>query len=262
MADALHALQQQWANHLRSPQQPAPAGVDPQRLALYRMLCVNGLDGLLAGSFGRLQAALGPQQWRVAVETFQAEYRCHTPLFPQVGAHFLAWLGDTALPLPAWAGELAHLEWTRHTLLFADASAPPATTAALDPQAELALSPLARVCGYRWPVHRPDQLHPDASEAAAPPTLLLLYRSADHRQHSSGLGVLAYRLLQAIDTAPGRLSDHLQLLASEAGGNAPALLPQVLVQLQPLHAAGVIHPLFAAATPRRRSRLPLPELHR
>ena len=56
MAEALATLQQRWAGHVRDPSTPAPAGVDARRLAVYRRLCIDSLDSLLAGSLPRLPA--------------------------------------------------------------------------------------------------------------------------------------------------------------------------------------------------------------
>ncbi|HHV7323763.1 TPA: putative DNA-binding domain-containing protein, partial [Stenotrophomonas maltophilia] len=117
MAEPLATLQQRWADHVRDPSMPAPEGIDARRMAVYRRLCIDSLDSLLAGSLPRLQAQLGDACWRDTVEHYYARHACHTPLFPQIAGEFAAWLGVQAdLALPGWVAELAHYESTQQAL--------------------------------------------------------------------------------------------------------------------------------------------------
>ena len=50
MAEPLATLQRRWADHVRDPAKTAPDGVEARRLAVYRRLCIDSLDTLLAGS--------------------------------------------------------------------------------------------------------------------------------------------------------------------------------------------------------------------
>ena len=212
MADALATLQQRWAGHLRDPSQPAPAGIEPRRLAVYRRLCIDSLDGLLTGSLPRLQGCLGPQAWRRTVERYYAVHACHTPLFPQIAAEFAAWLSATSLPLPAWAAELAHFECQQSALRIAADLPPPAPAATVHGQTLLARSPLARVLGYRWPVHDDKSL---SAIAPPSPTLLLLHRDPRYSLTVQLLSPAAYALLQAFDSPqPITVFEALAVLAS------------------------------------------------
>ncbi|MDQ3206709.1 MAG: putative DNA-binding domain-containing protein [Pseudomonadota bacterium] len=241
--------------HLRDPAGvPAPAGMDPRRLSVYRDLLLNNIDGLLAGNFPVLRAVLGLSGWRALVEEFHRDHRCRTPLFPQIGGEFLAFLQARATPAPPFLAELAHYEWAELALqihqvepdLPASATLPATERAAqrlLDGAPRL--SPLAWPLAYRWPVHR---IGPSfiPVEPSAAPTLLLLRRGADGSVRFSELGPMAFRLIQRLDEHPGDSGrTHLLELSRESGAlETPGGAEQCLQQgeallLQLLH-SGVV----------------------
>jgi hypothetical protein len=244
MTATLRALQLTWAAHVRDPSRPPPPGVDPTRLALYRALCVNGVESLLVGSFPRLCMTLGEAGWRRAIEDFYRQHRCDTPLFPRVAGEFAAWLAESDTALPPWAAELADYEWSRHALLFAEAPAAPVPVAELALDVPLTLSPLAHVRGYRWPVHV--ELPPGTDAPPAVPTLLLLRRDADHVLRTDRLSPFAYRLLQAIATGSDSARAHLSALAHESGTDVADVLAHGQVLLAELWSARIV---MAASEP-------------
>ncbi|WP_204330560.1 HvfC/BufC family peptide modification chaperone, partial [Proteus mirabilis] len=67
MAESLATLQRRWADQVRDPAMAAPDSVEAGRLAVYRRLCIDSLDALLAGSLPRLQQQLGTPHWRDTV---------------------------------------------------------------------------------------------------------------------------------------------------------------------------------------------------
>ncbi|MFX5634136.1 putative DNA-binding domain-containing protein, partial [Acinetobacter baumannii] len=88
-----------------------------RRLAVYRRLCIDSLDSLLAGSLPHLRQQLGTPRWRDTVEHYYARHTCQTALFPRIADEFAAWLAvQDTLALPGWAAELAHYESTRQSL--------------------------------------------------------------------------------------------------------------------------------------------------
>ncbi|WNG26735.1 DUF2063 domain-containing protein [Cystobacter fuscus] len=240
MTAALRALQLAWAAHVRDPSRPPPPGVDPARLALYRTLCVNSVESLLTGSFPRLCMVLGEAGWRRAIEDFYRRHRCDTPLFPRVAGEFAAWLAESDTALPPWAAELADYEWSRHALLFAEATAAPVPVAEPALDVPLALSPLAHVRGYHWPVHVESALPLDTDPPPAAPTLLLLRRDEDHVLRTDRLSPFAYRLLQAIATGSDSARAHLSALAHESGTAAADMLAHGQVLLAELWSARIV----------------------
>lgn len=246
MAESLRHLQHCWADHLRDPSRAAPAGIDARRLAVYRRLCIDNLDGLLAASLPRLQHRLGAQQWRATVEHYYARHACQTPLFPQVAAEFAHWLGtQQGHPLPPWAGELAHWESTQQALrIEADETA----TALLQPPtagSRLLLSTQVRVLGYRWPVHH-DEHWP--AQPPATPTLLLMRRRPDFELQLEALPMLSYELLQAFATDGCSVAEALDALAAVHGLARDELQAACMPVLAALCASAVL--LAAPPSPR------------
>jgi hypothetical protein len=245
MPDNLRSQQQAWAQYIRDPSQPPPAGIEPERMALYRALCIGGIDGVLSGSFPRLRATLGESPWQRIVADFYATHRCATPLFPELGGEFLAWLLEekeqgSHPTLPAWATELAHFEWTQQELLLADAIAPIDTAMSLTLDMPLRLSPLVRICGYRWPV---DQLLTAADTMPAAPALLLLRRTKSHALRITALSAFEYSLLQAIAEQPRSMRRHLQGLALESSAAIDTATEQALTMLAHLQTDGLVQPV-------------------
>ncbi|MFN3310353.1 MAG: DUF2063 domain-containing protein [Thermomonas sp.] len=234
----LHAL----AAHVRDPDaHPGPSGIEDRRLAVYRDLVFNNLDGLLAGTFPVIRRTLGDDAWRDLLRSFLATHRSETPLFTRLGLEFVAFLAHIDDPARPWLAELADYEWAELGLQLSEAAAP-----ATDAKADLLdacprLSPLAWPRAYRWPVHR---IGPDFQPGAPPPqpTLLLLRRDAGGRVHFSQLSPLLYRLLELADgntTRSGRTL--LRQLAEEAGQhNTAAFLQEALPMLARLQQEGVL----------------------
>jgi hypothetical protein len=205
---ALADQQKAFAAHLRDPEHvPAPAGIEPRRMAIYRDLFFNNLVDLLGGSFPVARRILGATRWQRLVREFYAQHRAHTPYFLELPGEFVEWLtarSARAEDEPAFLPELAHYEWVELALAISEAPAPDAASgAATDTiDAPLAVSPLAWPLAYRWPVHR---LGPDwqPAEPPAEPTFLVVYRDAADDVQFLEIGADTARLLDALERSPG-----------------------------------------------------------
>lgn len=236
--DQLHAL----AAHVRDAATHAgPPGIEDRRLAVYRELVFNNLDGLLAGTFPVIRRTLGDTGWQALLRRFLAHHRSETPLFTRLGLEFVAFLEADDDDTRPWLAELAHYEWAELGLQLSDAALPPH-----DPAGDLldgvpVLSPLAWPLAYRWPVHR---LGPDCLPAEPPPapTLVLLRRDPGGRVHFSLLSPLLYRLLALVAANEGRSGRALlRQLAEEASHpDFDAFLGEALPMLERLRAEGVL----------------------
>jgi hypothetical protein len=209
----LRAQQLELTRHLRDPRHvPAPAGIEDRRLAVYRELLFNNIEGLLAGNFPVMRKLLGEARWNELVRSFYRDHRCQTPLFPEIAREFLRYLESLPELQPPFLIELAHYEWVELALQLAEARIEDiAHDSSGDPLDGVpVLSPLAWPLAYRWPVH---QLGPEFQPEAPPaaPTLLLLRREADGNVRFSELSPLAFRLIQRLGEAP-LLSGREQLL--------------------------------------------------
>ncbi|ALN61242.1 hypothetical protein GLA29479_356 [Lysobacter antibioticus] len=241
MTESLRTLQLAWARHLRDPSHPPLHDVAPQRMALYRSLCVGAVENLLASSFPRLRRALQAPGWQALVTRFYARHRCETPLFPEVGGELVDYLSqaDTS-DLPGWVAELAHFEWTRQALLLAATTAPATGCVPMTADSVPMLSPLVRVCGYRWPVDAAEAGLSGLEDPPDAPTLLIVQRGADHELRTLRVTAFSYRLLLAVSAQPLSSRDHLRALAEEAGEPADRLLEHGLDVLARLQALGIV----------------------
>ena len=225
--ETLRAQQFALAAHIRDPARAAPPpGIEERRLAIYRDLFFNSLIGLLSGNFPVIRKILGESAWRTLVRDFYREFRCSTPLFPELPREVIQYLqvraeeerGDAP-----WLLELAHYEWAELAL---DLSEAVLDEGSFDPEGDLlagvpVLSPLAWPLAYAWPVHR---LSPEFQPSVRPgtATFLLVQRGANHKVRFSELSALTFRLLQRLSESPGLTGrEHLLALAAEAQSPDP-----------------------------------------
>ena len=143
------AKQLEFTRYIRNPQSnPLPADVKPERMAIYRELIFNNIDGFLAGNFPVIRRLLSDEQWYALIQDFFVVHRSKTPYFAEIAGEFLDYLqnernnaGDYPFLL-----ELAHYEWVEMALSIA-AESSQAGTFGYENLAEehVQLSPLA------WP---------------------------------------------------------------------------------------------------------------
>jgi hypothetical protein len=246
-AESLRAQQFQLAAHIRDPAHaPPPPGIEERRLAIYRDLFYNSLQGLLAGNFPVIRRLLGDDGWHALVHDFYREHRAATPLFPELPREFIQYLqarAEAGRGDKPWLLELAHYEWVELALDLSEASL---ADAPHDEAGDLlagvpVMSPLAWPLAYAWPVHR---LSPDfqPDEAPAVATFLLVQRDAAYKVRFNELSALSFRLLQRLSDQPdlsGR--DQLLALATEAAAPDPeAFLALGHDMLRQFLASGVI----------------------
>ncbi len=239
MAEGLDVLRA-FARHLRDPASPAPEGVAPKRLALYRELFLRNVEGLLAGSFPVCRRLLGETGFRTLAAEFFARHRSRTPYFPRLAEEFLAFLGERAAS-PGWLRELAHYEWAELALAIEpiELSAVAAVPGDLLDRAPVA-NPLAWVMTYRWPVHRLSTA-PPGDEVPERPTHLLLVRGRDDRVRFYEVAPWTIALLEQLREAPGCSGrEHLEILADRLGHSRAALLETGRVALERLLSAEAV----------------------
>ena len=112
--EALRAQQFALAAHIRDPAGHAPPpDIEDRRMAIYRELFFNSLQGLLAANFPVIRKLLGSEGWEALVRDFYREYRCRTPLFTEVSREFIQYLqlrAEAGRGDPPRLLELAHYE--------------------------------------------------------------------------------------------------------------------------------------------------------
>jgi len=238
----LHDQQRAFAAYLRAPHAAPPAGIDPSAAALYQRLFRRNIAQLLAGNFPVLRRTLQDDAWQALLDDFCRRHAARTPLFPRIGAEFVAFLhqrpDDAAHP---WAAELAQHEWVELDLRLDDSPLP-----AHDPAGDLlagvpVCSPWLRLHRYRWPVQRVcPQYRP--THAPPEPTWLLARRDADGQVRFAELSAAAARLLALLaEPGPATGLARLQQLLDETGvAGDGAMLQQAHGLLMQLRAQGSV----------------------
>ena len=215
-------IQQQYAfaAHIRAPDRnAAPADIEDRRMAIYRELFYNNVEGFLSNSFPVLRRLFSDENWHCMVRDFYSRHPCHSPLFLEIPHEFLSYLEQERGEQPddpPFLRELAHYEWVELAVSVAE-SAPPE---GVDERGALldrlpVVSPLAWPLSYRYPVHR---IRPDFRPQAPgeQPTYLLVYRDADDEVGFLELNPVSARLfamLQEGDVSSGRQA--LERIAGE-----------------------------------------------
>lgn len=195
-------IQYTFAAHLRDPQRnPPPVDIEPRRLAVYRELLYNNVEGLLTGTYPVSHRILPKEIWQELIQDFFATHRARTPLFPQMPQEFLHYLearGDD-IKIPPFLRELAHYEWVELALTIdnreIDFKGIDRTGDLL--QGQPVLSPLAWLLAYRFPVH----LLSPSYQPTEPPeqlTLIVIYRNIQDKVQFIQLNPLSARLFQQL----------------------------------------------------------------
>jgi hypothetical protein len=240
------AHQAQFAAYIRNPQQnPLPLGVKPERMAMYRELFFNNINGLLSSNFPVIHQILSQQAWLALVNDFFEHHHCHTPHFSEVAEEFLAFLQNERQEnqdLP-FLVELALYVWVELALYIEIANDDNIgqTTAQSSEKALLELSSLVCLLAYQFPVHR---ISPAFLPADIPshPTFLLVYRNHEDQVLFLELTPLTYQLLQLIEQSPRKpLDDYLQqLIACLQEINAERILSQGTKMIQEFVTCGIV----------------------
>ncbi len=82
-----------FAAYIRNPEKnPIPKGVKPERMAMYRELFFNNIEGFLTSNFPVLHSLFNEKAWGNLVQDFFENHICHTPHFSEIPEEFLAYL--------------------------------------------------------------------------------------------------------------------------------------------------------------------------
>ncbi|EKF73000.1 hypothetical protein A11A3_15881 [Alcanivorax hongdengensis A-11-3] len=197
-------LQRDFAAHLRNPDtHPAPAGVEDRRMAIYRELFFNNVNGFLQQGFPVLHSLLPPQRWQKLVRDFFHLHASETPYFVEVPEQFVAFLASGRARQagdPPFMLELAHYEWME---LVLDVSTEVIVHEGIDPQGDLlagipVASPLQVLLSYAYPVHKVCADFQPA-EPLPTPVWLGVYRNREDQVGFMEVNQVTARLLQLIN---------------------------------------------------------------
>jgi hypothetical protein len=215
-------------------------------LQVYLDLVYNNIEGFIRGGFPVLHSLYDDEDWHGLVRQFIDVHRCHTPYFLEISQEFLRFLMADFEPRecdPPFIAELAHYEWVELALDVSEDSFPisaPMTNAALT---AVALSPLAWVLAYEWPVH---QIGPGFKpQVPGDPCYLVVYRDASDVVQFMALNAATARLLELVREGSHTVQEVVNLLAKELNLPISSLLEFSEQQLNQLCEQGVVY--FKAA---------------
>lgn len=231
--------QYQFAAHLRHPElNPAPEGIEDRRMAIYRDLFYNNIEGFIASGFPILRSLIDDEPWQQLVRDFIHRHHSHTPYFLKISEEFLHYLQEEfpsaslSLPELPFLLELAHYEWVELALDTADTQ--PAQSQDNDVTAALAngnslldvpltVSPLAWRLSYQYPVHL---IGPEFQPQQPPeqPTFLVVYRNDDDVVNFLAVNAMTVNLLQLLEQQSGTGRDALTTLAAQMDAAVDNLL--------------------------------------
>ena len=216
MASRPEFIRQQYsfAAHIRDPEnKPAPADVEDRRMAIYRELFYNNVEGFLSNTFPVLRDIHDDTCWHAMVRDFFSHHLSKTPLFLEIPREFLAWLEDGREQrkddLP-FLYELAHYEWVELALSVSEESCEQEN---IDTDGDLSsgipvLSPLAWHLSYHFPVH---EISPDNQpmQAGETDTCLVVYRDRNDEMGFMLINPVTKRLLELIAEDNNETGDQL-----------------------------------------------------
>ncbi len=220
--------QQEFAAYIRDPENnPVPADVKEERMAMYRALFFNNIEGFLSGNFPVLRKILDDKQWYALAQDFFAKHPFQSPYFSQIPEEFLDYLqneSESSEDFPFML-ELAHYEWVEMALSIAKEDVV-ASNQYLENllNRNIALSPLAWSLVYQYPVHKiaPAFLPLEAPEQ---PTFLIVYRNSEDEVNFIEITPITYRLLEIIQEHENPLAeDCLRQVARESNHSDPELI--------------------------------------
>ena len=225
-------VQREFAGHVRDPEHcPAPAGIEPRRMQIYRDLVFNNIAGFIRTGFPVLCGLLGAARVDRLVRDFIVCHRAETPYFLEISCEFLAYLQQEYRPEagdPGYLIELAHYEWVELALDIAATELP---DEGVDPDGDLlggrpVVSPLAWSLSYTYPVHL---LGAKFQPTAPPdrPTHLVVYRNRADQVKFLEINVVTARLLQLLLSGSGQSmtgEQALRCVADELKHPDPAVV--------------------------------------
>lgn len=217
--ESLASLQTRFAAHIRDPQSvPAPGGIEDRRMGIYRDLFFNNICNFISSNFPVLKTLYEESDWTNLCRDFYRDYRCHTPLFPELPREFLKYLQDHRQDHagdPPFMLELAHYEWVELALALDETDL---DDIQVNPTGDLMngipfLSPLVWPLSYQFPVHRICvEFQPGTAPEKA--THLLVWRQQGYQVKFMQLNEISMLLVQKLKEDTG--SSGLELLKAVA----------------------------------------------
>ena len=196
--------QYRFAAHIRDPEQtPGPAGIEDRRMAIYRELFYNNVEGFLSRSFPVLRKIYSDEAWHRMARDFFSRHQSASPFFLDIPKEFLDFVEHERDDPddPPFLYELAHYEWAELALsvLEDDVNDVDANRNGNLLDENPVLSPTAWSLAYQFPVH---QIQPDfqPQEPGEHYTFLVVYRDRNDKVGFLEINPVTAQLLELLKT--------------------------------------------------------------
>ncbi|NOY65808.1 MAG: DUF2063 domain-containing protein [Gammaproteobacteria bacterium] len=194
--------QYEFAAHIRNPETNSkPEDVEDRRMAIYRDLFYNNVEGFISDGFPVLRELYNDTDWHAMVRDFFANHHCKTPYFLEISQEFLSYLENErdVSSDPAFINELAHYEWVELALSVDEKEIP---TDGIDTNGDLlnknpVISPLAWLLNYQYDVQHigPDYIPDHPPEQT---TTLVVYRDKQDEIGFLEINPMTAHLIQSL----------------------------------------------------------------
>jgi|TARA_B100001059_G_scaffold121124_1_gene121178 hypothetical protein len=214
-------VQQQFMAHIRDPAHNAkPADVEERRMAIYRDLFFNNVDGFVSSAFPVLKSLYKEDDWQQRVRQFFSKHDCSSPFFLDIAGEFLQFLAGSYTKQkndPPFMLELAHYEWVELDVSVSHQGSHEINLEANQvARAGLYLTSLARNLSYLYPVHTISQDH-QPTVPASEPYYFVVYRDNNDEVQFLSTNAMTALLLSIIESQPGiDLAEVCQQVAKHA----------------------------------------------
>ena len=216
-------IQYRFTAHLRNPDQDsAPDDIEDRRMEIYRGLLYRNIHSFITNAFPVLRRLYNDDDWHRMIRHFFANHQSTSPYFKDISREFLDYLENERKPQPedpVFINELAYYEWIEIYLTYVDIEP---DMAHIDRAGDLmqnvpALSPLAELHSYSFPVHK---IKPgfQPEQASGQPIFLMVYRDMQDK-----VGFMELNPLTAV------LVEHIKINSLKTGRQ---LLEEVSETLQ------------------------------
>lgn len=202
-APSFKDVQYEFTAYIRDPDNAdLPEGIEQRRMAIYRDLFYNNIEGFLSSCFPVLKSLITQQKWHAMVREFMVEHQAKSPLFNEIAHEFLYYL-DNERDLKqdlVFIQALCHYEWVELALSISDADVSPIEFESEQDYLAIKLttSPLAWPLSYAFPVH---QISTDfqPEQASDAPIFLLVYRNLNDDVLFLELNPVSARLIDLLN---------------------------------------------------------------
>lgn len=227
-------IQTAFMQHIRDPENHHFDGVEDRRLAIYRELFFNNVEGFVSSGFPVLRSLYEKPQWLTLVRQFFSLHDCQSPYFLHIAQEFIEFLSEQYQVTendPPYLLELAHYEWVELAISIKDKAINehPISSDSLA-HMPLRFSSLAMRVSYQYPVQFAAS---DNRDLAPMPqgNHLVVYRDQDDDIQFLAINALTAIMLEQIEQSNGMLfNDLLATLSLQFPQFSESQLKQGLIQ--------------------------------